>query len=326
MPGKHNKIAPDRTETGFHVTKISSRNRLATTLGPLLLDNPVMPASGCFGPELAPVIQTDRLGAVVTKTVFSGVRVGNPAPRIAETPAGMLNSVGIPCPGIDRFLEAILPRYQSLGPPVVVSIGGLSVEDYWNVTDSLAGSGAQALEINVSCPNLERGGLEIGADPRLVELVTAGVRRRAGSCAVITKLTPNTDSIPELARAAEAGGADAVTVCNTLIGTALDSFSRKPLLGNVTGGLSGPAVKPLILRLVEQVARAVAIPVIGCGGIAAAYDAAEYLIAGATAVQVGTATFARPSSMTEIIDGFPAVLDRLHASDAAHLTRTMARA
>lgn len=284
-----------------------------------------MPASGCFGPELAPVIETGRLGAVVTKTVFSGIRVGNPAPRIAETPTGMLNSVGIPCPGIDRFLGTVLPRYQSLGPPVVVSIGGLSVEDYWTVTDSLADAGIAALEINVSCPNLEQGGLEIGSDPRLVELVTAGVRQRADGCAVITKLTPNTDSVPDLARAAQVGGADAVTVCNTLIGTAVDSFSRRPLLGNRTGGLSGPAVKPLILRLVEQVARAVTIPVIGCGGIAAAYDAAEYLIAGATAVQVGTATFARPSAMTDIIDDFPAMLDRLQVSDAAQLTSTMAR-
>lgn len=308
------------------MTKISSPKPLRTTVGNLTLNNPVMPASGCFGPELAPVIRTSQLGAVVTKTVFSGVRAGNPAPRIAETPTGMLNSVGIPCPGIGRFRDTILPRYQALGAPVIVSIGGLSVDDYWDVTESLAEADIDALEINVSCPNLERGGLEIGSDPQLVEIVTAGVRQRAGNRVVITKLTPNTDSVPALARAAEAGGADAVTACNTLISMAIDPKSRTPLLGNRTGGFSGPAVKPLVLRLVEQIARSVSIPVIGCGGISTPYDAAEYLIAGATAVQVGTATFARPGAMGQIIDELPAVLSEADAIAPSELTGTAAPA
>jgi dihydroorotate dehydrogenase (NAD+) catalytic subunit len=299
--------------------------RLKVRLGRLALTNPVMPASGCFGPELAPLIPLHRLGAVVTKTVFSAVRSGNPAHRLAETPTGMLNAVGIPSPGLDGFRSRVLPEYRATGAPVIVSIGGLAVGDYFDVAESLAQEHLAALEINVSCPNLEHGGLEIGSDPRAVEEVTRGVRERAPGVPVITKLTPNVSSVPELARAAEAGGADAVTVANTFVGLSIDLSSRAPALGNTTGGLSGPAVKPLVLRLVHHVSRAVGIPVVGCGGVRTADDVAEYLIAGASAVQVGTATFTRPSTMIEILDGLPAVLDRLHADRSTDLVSTLAR-
>lgn len=298
--------------------------RLAVRIGGLRLANPVMPASGCFGPELGPLVPLHRLGAVVTKTVFSAVRSGNPAHRLAEVPAGMLNAVGIPSPGIDGFRARVLPAYRSTGAPVVVSLGGLAVGDYWEVAEALAGEDVAAFEVNVSCPNLEHGGLEIGADPRAVEQVTRGVRDRVGDVPVLTKLTPNVGSVPDLARAAEAGGADAVTVANTFVGLGVDLRTRTPLLGNTTGGLSGPGVKPLVLRLVHSVSRAVGIPVVGCGGIRTAEDVAEYLVAGATAVQVGTATFTRPTTMTEILDRLPAVLDELHVDRAEDLVGTLA--
>jgi dihydroorotate dehydrogenase (NAD+) catalytic subunit len=298
--------------------------RLAVRLGGLELANPVMPASGCFGPELAPLIPLHRLGAVVTKTVFAAVRSGNPAHRLAEVPTGMLNAVGIPSPGIDGFRTRVLPAYRSTGAPVIVSLGGLAVTDYFHVAEALAGESFAAFEINVSCPNLEHGGLEVGADPHAVEAVTRGVRERAPGVPIITKLTPNVSSVPELARAAEAGGADAVTVANTFVALSVDLDSRAPALGNTTGGLSGPGVKPLVLRLVHQVSRAVRIPVVGCGGVRTAEDVAEYLVAGACAVQVGTATFTRPSTMTEILDDLPDVLDRLHADRATDLVGTLA--
>lgn len=298
-------------------------SRLGINIGGLRLANPVMPASGCFGPELAPLIPVDTLGAVVTKTVFAEVRSGNPAPRLAEVPNGMLNSVGIPSAGIDRFRSVILPAYRGLGPPVIVSIGGLSVEDYWRVTALLSEETFGAFEVNVSCPNLEHGGLEIGSSATEVERVTAGVRRNAAGRPVIVKLTPNVSDIGAIARAAEAGGADAVTVANTFIGMSLDMPARRPSLGNTIGGLSGPSVRPLVLRLLWQTAQQVAIPVIGCGGIATAADVAEYLIAGASAVQVGTATFTRPTTMTDIVQALPGVLDDLGVRHLKELIATL---
>ncbi|GAB0105195.1 dihydroorotate dehydrogenase [Nocardia sp. JMUB6875] len=271
-------------------------------IGGLELANPIMPASGCFGPELAAVMPLERLGALVTKTIFAAVRSGNPAHRLAETPHGMLNSVGIPSPGIARFRDEVLPRYRSFGTPVIVSVGGLVPDEYFEVTAELADEDFAAVEVNVSCPNLEAGGLAIGVDPLIVERVTRGVAARTQR-PVIVKLTPNVSAIGELAAAAEAGGADAVTVANTFTGMAIDHTSRRPVLGNNVGGLSGPAIKPLALRQVWEAARRVAIPVIGCGGVCSAADAVEFLLAGATAVQVGTATFARPDAMITILDG-----------------------
>ncbi|MFJ4651903.1 dihydroorotate dehydrogenase [Nocardia sp. NPDC088792] len=284
------------------MTGIESPVDMRVRIGELILANPIMPASGCFGPELAALMPLERLGALVTKTIFTGIRSGNPAHRLAETPHGMLNSVGIPSPGIARFRSEVLTRYRSFGVPVIVSIGGLAVREYFEVIEALADDEFAAVEVNVSCPNLEAGGLEIGADPVLIERVTRGVVARTAR-PVIIKLTPNVSSLGVLAAAAEAGGAAAVTVANTFTGMAIDHVTRRPVLGNTVGGLSGPAIKPLALRQVWEAARHISIPVIGCGGVSSAADAAEFLLAGATAVQVGTATFNRPDAMITILDG-----------------------
>ena len=278
---------------------------LAVRIGPLELANPVMPASGCFGPELGAIVDLDRLGALVTKTVFAEPRSGNPAHRLEETWGGMLNSVGIPSDGAEAFVAELLPRYLAWSPPTIVSIGGLTVEEYFTAADRLAGvNGIAAFEINISCPNLEAGGLEIGAIPETVERVVGGVVERS-PVPVIAKLTPNVTSIASIARAAEAGGATALSAVNALQGMAIDARTRRAKIGATTAGLTGPAIKPVALRCVWQASRAVSIPVIGIGGIATVDDAIEFLLAGATAVQVGTATFTRPDTMLRIIDDLP---------------------
>ncbi|KUL55548.1 dihydroorotate oxidase catalytic subunit [Streptomyces sp. NRRL F-4489] len=291
---------------------------LGVRLGGLALANPVMPASGCFGPELGPLLPVGELGAVVTKTLFAGRRSGNPSHRLTESSHAMLNSVGIPSPGTGGFLRAVLPAYRAFGVPVVVSVGGLRVEEYWEVVEELGGAHIDALEINVSCPNLEHGGLAIGTDPVVVERVVRGVGERTG-LPLLVKLTPSVTSIGEVARAAEAAGAAAVTVCNSFPGMAVDPRGRKAVLGNGVGGLSGPAVKPLALRLVWEASRAVAIPVVGCGGIGTARDVVEFLVAGATAVQVGTATFTRPYAMAEIVRDLAVLVADLGASGVGEL-------
>ncbi len=277
--------------------------RLAVSIGALELANPVMPASGCFGPELGALIDLNRLGALVTKTLFYGPRSGNPAHRLAETSGGMLNSVGIPSRGVEAFLTELFPRYRAWTPPLIVSIGGLAIDEYFALAERLADvAGIAALEVNVSCPNLEAGGLEIGAHPGTVERVIRGVVARS-RVPVIAKLTPNVTSIAELARASEAAGATAVAAINAPVGMAVDLRTRRTQLGVGTGGLTGPAIKPIALRMVWQVARAVSIPVVGIGGIATAEDALEFLLVGASAVQVGSATFTRPDAMLRILDG-----------------------
>lgn len=275
---------------------------LAVEIAGLTFANPVMPASGCFGPELGPLIDTAGLGAVVTKTVFSARRAGNPAPRLAETAHGMLNSVGIPSPGIDAFRETVLPRYRALGSPVIVSIGGLLIHEYHLIAAQLEGEEFAALEVNVSCPNLEAGGLAIGSSPQNVYDVVVGVRDLSPR-PVIVKLTPAVSSIAEVAAAAEEAGADAITVANSFPGLSIDIGTRAASLGNVTGGYSGPGIKPIALKLVHDAANAGTIPVIGCGGITTAADVVEFLLAGAAAVQIGTATFTRPTVMTEVLTG-----------------------
>jgi dihydroorotate dehydrogenase (NAD+) catalytic subunit len=269
-------------------------------LGALELDNSVMPASGCFGPELAALLPMADLGAVVTKTVFARRRGGNPAHRLSETPFGMINSVGIPSPGSAGFLADVLPRYTATGRPVVISLGGLTIEEYWQLAEDLADAPCAAFEVNVSCPNLEDGGIEIGADPTAVRRVVEGIRRRVPDRQVWVKLTPMAASVTDIARAAQDAGAHAVTIANTFPGIAVDRPGGSLVLGNGVGGVSGPAIRPLTLRLVWQAASAITIPVIGCGGIASAQDARDYLNVGARAIQVGTATFARPQTMAEI--------------------------
>lgn len=301
---------------------IATEPSLSTRLGAMQLENPVMPASGCFGPELSGLMPLARLAAVVTKTVFSGVRSGNPSHRLTETPDGMLNAVGIPSPGGDAFRQRVLPGYLAAGSPLILSVGGLTAQEYWNVVEETADIPYAALEVNVSCPNLERGGLEIGAEPDELEQVIRGVVARTDR-PVIAKLTPNVTSVDQLALAAEAAGAAALTVANTYVGLAVDSRSRRPELGNVTGGLSGPAIKPLTLRLVWQIAQAVDIPIIGCGGIISASDVLEYLMVGASAVQVGTATFTRPDAMIRILNDLPEALRQIGASSVTELVGAM---
>ncbi|RNE63963.1 dihydroorotate dehydrogenase [Cryobacterium tepidiphilum] len=295
---------------------------LSIELGGLLLTNPVMPASGCFGPELAPLFPLAALGAVVTKTVFAEHRAGNPAHRLTETSYGMLNSVGIPSPGSESFRNGLLRRYQESGTHVVVSIGGLLTPEYYTVAEDLAEEDIAAFEVNVSCPNLERGGLAIGTSPERVAEVVAGVLERV-SRPVFVKLTPTVSAIGAVARAAEDAGAAAVTVANSFSGMSVNIHSRASTLGTGAGGYTGPGIKPLALKLVRDAAAAVDIPVIGCGGISTAEDVAEFLIAGATAVQVGTATFTRPTSMADIIRDLGPLCGRLGVSRVAELIGTL---
>jgi dihydroorotate dehydrogenase (NAD+) catalytic subunit len=299
-----------------------SESDLAVRIGDLVLANPIMPASGCFGPELAALLDTSQLGAVVTKTVFANARSGNPAHRLTETRDGMLNSVGIPSVGAEHFRDGLFRDYQKLGAPVVVSIGGLYIEEYWQVAEVLARESLAAFEVNVSCPNLEHGGLAIGTSPEVVAKVVGGVRERVAQ-PVFVKLTPTVVAIDDIAKAAQDAGANAITVCNSFPALAVDVQSRCSVLGNGGGGLTGPAIKPLVLRLVRDAAVAVDLPVIGCGGITSAADVAEFMIAGATAVQIGSATFTRPDAMTSIIADLEPMCQRLGVAAISSLISTL---
>jgi dihydroorotate dehydrogenase (NAD+) catalytic subunit len=276
---------------------------LRVRIGALELANPVMAASGCFGPELGQLLDLNALGAMVTKTVFPNPRSGNPAHRLAETYAGMLNSVGIPSDGASGFVRRLLPAYLEWRSPTIVSLGGLSEDEYFVVAEQLAAiQGIAGFEVNISCPNLEAGGHELGAVPAAVERVIRGVVDRV-RVPVLAKLTPNVTSIADIARAAEAGGAAGLTAINAVLGLGVDARKRKARIGTTTAGLTGPAIKPIALRCVWQASRAVSIPVIGVGGIATVEDAIEFLLAGATAIQVGSSTFTRPDTMHRIIEG-----------------------
>ncbi|MBW1638693.1 dihydroorotate dehydrogenase [Microbacterium resistens] len=276
-----------------------SRADLRVRIGSLVLSNPIMPASGCFGPELASLMPCHELGAAVTKTVFAEMRGGNGAHRLSETPAGMVNSVGIPSLGPRGYLEHLHPAYRALGTPVIVSVGGHRTSDYAPVVAELADAG-DAYEINVSCPNLDADGRDIGSDPAAITEVITQTRQETDR-PLIVKLPPMVPSIADCAAAAEAAGADAVCVSNSLPALPLDERTRRPILGNVVGGLTGPLIKPIVQRLVWQAARAVDVPVVACGGVMTADDALDYISLGARAVQVGTATFSRPTAMVDIV-------------------------
>ncbi len=278
---------------------------LAVEIAGIPLKNPVMSASGCFGwgEEYARFWDLRRLGALVGKAVTPRPRPGNPYQRIAETPGGMLNAIGLQNPGLEGFLEGILPRIRELGVPIFVNVSANSIQEYAHTCAALAAAeGVTAIELNLSCPNVGRGGAEFCVVPQAVEETVAACRAVC-RLPLIPKLSPNTTDVVALARAAQAGGADAICLINTLVGMAIDIDHRRPLLGNRTGGLSGPAVKPVALRMVYEVAGAVSIPVIGIGGITNWRDAVEFLMAGATAVQVGTANFFNPTAIPEVIDG-----------------------
>lgn len=282
---------------------------LSVKIGKLILKNPVMPASGCFGygEEYARFFNLSRLGAIVVKGTTMRPRPGNKPPRIAETPAGILNAIGLQNPGAEEARLRIR-QLTGYGIPVIVNVAGNSKEEYLQVIQTLEKEeAASAYEINVSCPNIKAGGLSFGTDPGVIyELVS--LLRAATKKTLIVKLSPNVTDITPLARAAEDAGADALSLINTLVGTAIDIQKRRPLLGNVTGGLSGPAVKPVALHFVWQVSDAVKLPVIGMGGISSAEDAVEFLLAGASAVAIGTANFINPLVCLEVIDGIAAYL------------------
>jgi dihydroorotate dehydrogenase (NAD+) catalytic subunit len=275
---------------------------LSVNIGGLALRNPVMPASGTFAEGLDQVIDFNRLGAFVTKTITRELRAGNPLPRVVERPGGLINAIGIPSKGIPHFVEHVIPQYAAYEPPLVVSISAPTAEGFASLAAELTLPGVAAIEANISCPNIEEDGKAFAMRAESTEKVTRELRA-ATKLPLWVKLTPNTGDMPEVARAAEAAGADAVVVANTILSMAIDLKTFRPCLGNIMGGLSGPAIKPIVLRQVFQCARAVRIPIIGCGGISTAADAIEYMLAGASAVQVGTATFLQPAAMINVIDG-----------------------
>jgi len=269
------------------------------------MKNPVMTASGTFGcgEEYADYVDLNRLGGIVVKGLSLKPRLGNPPPRIMETAAGMLNAVGLQNVGVDAFIEEKLSFLRNYNVAVIANIYGESYTEYAQVAGKLsAAPGVHALEVNVSCPNVKKGGLSFGADPKAAAEVTRCVKAET-HLPVIVKLTPNVTDITVIARAVEEAGADAVSLINTLTGMSIDLKNRTPHLKNITGGLSGPAIKPVALRMVWQVAQKVSIPVIGMGGIMTAEDALEFMVAGAKAVQIGTANFINPRATMEIIDG-----------------------
>lgn len=288
--------------------------QLDVQLGRLRLANPILVASGTFGyaREMAGLVDLGRLGGILPKTITKAPRTGNRPPRTVETTAGMLNSIGLDNDGIEAFIVGHLPYLASLKTAVIVSVAGKSYEEFVELAARLDGQpGVAALELNISCPNVS-GGVDFGTNCQQCEKVVAGVR---GACGlpILAKLTPNVTDIVSIARAAEAGGADAVALINTCLGMAIHWRRRRPLLGNVLGGLSGPAIKPIALAAVYRVARAVGIPLVGIGGIANVDDVMEFLVAGATAVEVGTANFYHPTVSIEILDALPLALAELGA-------------
>ncbi|HWI66371.1 MAG TPA: dihydroorotate dehydrogenase [Symbiobacteriaceae bacterium] len=282
---------------------------LSTELCGIRFKNPVWTASGCcgYGRELAEAFPLSELGAIVVKGTSVEPWVGNPGTRVTETPGGMLNAIGLQNPGVDHFLNVDWPWLKSQGATVIVNIVGKTVEEYVEVARRLEGSGVAALELNISCPNVKEGGLAFGTSLTGAAQVTSAVRK-ATTLPLMVKLSPNVTTIADFAKAVEDAGADAVTVINTLVGMAIDIRRRRPVLGNTFGGLSGPAVKPVALRMVWQVAGAVKIPVVGIGGIMTGEDAVEFLMAGAKAVQVGTACFINPRAPVEVRDGIAAFM------------------
>lgn len=286
--------------------------QLNTKIGSLEFKNPVMTASGTFGygTEYADFMDINRLGAIIVKGTTLHARQGNAYPRMAETPSGMLNAVGLQNKGVDYFVDHIYPEVRKFQTNVIVNVSGSSIEDYAetasiiNTLDDIP-----AIELNISCPNVKQGGMAFGVKPESAAQVVAAVRK-AYSKTLIVKLSPNVTDITEIARAVEGAGADSVSLINTMLGMAIDAEKRRPILSTITGGMSGPAVKPVALRMVWQVAKAVKIPVIGLGGICSATDAVEFLLAGASAIQIGTANFIDPAISEKVVDGIEDYLTR----------------
>ncbi|AET70180.1 dihydroorotate dehydrogenase family protein [Desulfosporosinus orientis DSM 765] len=278
---------------------------LTTQLAGITLRNPIVTCSGTygFGEEYAPYCPVDSLGGITLKGITPLPRLGNPVPRLAETPAGLLNSVGLENPGLEEFLKTYLPKVRQLPTEVIANISGFSLEDYVQLAQALQkDSGLAALEVNISCPNVKHGGMHFGTDPGSAEEVISAVKA-ATDLPVIAKLSPNVTDIVAMARAAQRGGADVLSLINTLLGMQIDIHQQRPVLANTFGGLSGPAIKPVALRMVWQVFAAVDLPIIGMGGIVTWQDAVEFLLAGATAVSIGTGNFVNPQAPLEILRG-----------------------
>jgi len=292
---------------------------LKVRVGDLCLRNPVMPASGCFAIEYSEALDFGNLGALVIKSVSPKSRAGNPTPRVAETPSGMLNSIGIPSKGLDYYRSKVLPPYTKFGTPVVVSISADTVDEFAEAVATMSLPEVAVIEANISCPNLEADGMAFAMDVDSTYKVVSAIRRNTHH-PFWAKLTPNASNVAAVAKAAEEAGADAIVMGNTVLGMSIDVRTRKPRLGNVMGGLSGPAIKPIAVRMVHQCYRSVRIPIIGCGGIRTAEDVVEFMLAGASAVQVGTASFIDPGIMQKIIDGLHDLCHEMGVEDIHALT------
>jgi dihydroorotate dehydrogenase (NAD+) catalytic subunit len=299
---------------------------MSVAVAGMKLRSPVLAASGAFGYGTeVPLLDRRALGGMVSKGIFLRPRTGSPPPRIVETPSGMLNAIGLQGPGVDALIRVYAPQWASWDFPVLVNINGESVSEYGDLVARLDGvPGVAGFEINISCPNVEQGGLYFGNDPRAAAAVTEAVRKRT-TLPVWVKLTPMVTDIGVIARAVEGAGADALCAVNTFVGMSIDLNAYKPRLSFRTGGLSGPAIRPLAIHLAHQAARAVRIPVIGIGGVTNAEDALEFLVAGCSAVQVGTATFVNPRAIAEIHDGISAHLELRHLNSLAELPRYLPR-
>ncbi|WOV85221.1 dihydroorotate dehydrogenase [Sporosarcina jeotgali] len=288
-------------------------NRLAVELPGLSLKNPIMPASGCFGfgKEFGNLYDLSQLGAIMIKATTLETRFGNPTPRVAETAAGMLNAIGLQNPGLERVMTEELTRLAQHDVPIIANVAGSETEDYVQVAEAISKApNVNALELNISCPNVKCGGIAFGTDPNLAAELTSAVKE-VSTVPVYVKLSPNVSDITLIAKAVEAAGADGITMINTLVGMRLDRKTGKPVIANGTGGLSGPAVKPVAIRMVYEVSKAVNIPIIGMGGVTDEGDVIDFLSAGASAVAVGTANFVNPFVCPEIIHALPALLDEL---------------
>lgn len=292
----------------------------------LELKNPIMSASGTFGygTEFMPYGDVSKLGAIIVKGLSLKPRAGNPLPRIAETPCGMLNAVGLQNDGVEAFIKHKLPALPTHEVPVIANIYATCAEDFSELAGILSKEGrVAALEVNISCPNVKAGGVLFGQDPLMASSIVEAVKKNAGKLPVIIKLSPNVTNIAEMAKAVEAAGADMVSCINTITGMAVDIRTRKPLLANIVGGLSGPAVKPVALRCVWQVAQAVKIPVIGIGGIRSAKDVLEFILVGASAVEIGTASFTDPTAIFRIIQDLPGVCEELGIKNLEEYRNTL---
>ncbi|MFV8827086.1 dihydroorotate dehydrogenase [Alkalihalobacterium sp. APHAB7] len=297
-------------------------SRLQIELPGLSMKNPIMPASGCFGfgKEYAKFYDLSKLGAIAVKATTAEPRYGNPTPRVAETAAGMLNAIGLQNPGLEKVVNEELPWLEKYDVPIIANVAGSETEDYIEVAERVSKApNVTALELNISCPNVKKGGIAFGTIPEVAAELTKEVKR-VSSVPVYVKLSPNVADIVGMARAVEEAGADGLSMINTLLGMRIDLKSRKPILANGAGGLSGPAVKPVAIRMIHQVSQAVSIPIIGMGGIQSAEDVIEFFLAGADAVAVGTANFVDPFICPEIIDELPEWLDQLGVDHISELT------